>query len=346
MAINENRLYVLGFSHQKIPLSIREKIILTDDVERELRLLLSQKAKEFLFLETCNRFEIYYVSSEIKLEQKLLGLFKRFWSLSKESLKTFSDLRFQKEVIRHSFSVCSGLDSQILGETEITAQIKKALEEGRASNSVGKILNHLIQKSLQTSKWCRRETKISEGLVSIGNITADLANRIFGNLNQCSLLLLGAGEVAESCVQAFYRRGCNNIIIANRTLTKAVGLAKSYSCKAISLDQRYSFLSKVDVVIGSTASPEPLISHRDFSNVLLERRQKPFLAVDMGLPRNFQVFSNNLEALFLYNLDDLKDITSATLEIRKKAADQCKQYIDSKCLSTFQRINNYLAETF
>ena len=342
MAINEKRLYMLGFSHQKIPLSVREKIILTDDVEKELRLLLNKKAEEYLFLETCNRFEVYYVSSENKLEQNLLGLFKHFWSLSRESLNMFSDLRSQKEVIRHSFSVCSGLDSQILGETEITAQIKKALEEGRTSNSVGKILNHLIQKSLQISKWCRRETKISEGLVSIGNITADLANRIFGMLNQCSLLLLGAGEVAESCVQAFYRRGCRNIIIANRTLTKAQYLATSYSCKAISLDQRYKYLSKVEVVIGSTASPEPLISHQDFFKVLDERRQKPFLAVDMGLPRNFQVFNNNLETLFLYNLDDLKDITSTTLEIRKKAADQCKGYIDSKCLSTFDRINKYL----
>ena len=342
MISNKNRLCVLGFSHQKIPLSIREKIILTDDVEKELRLLLDKNADEYLFLETCNRFEIYYVSSQDNLEKKLLSLLERFWNLSKESLQMFSDLRFQGEVIRHSFAVCSGLDSQILGETEITAQIKKALEEGRANKSVGKVLNHLIQKSLQTSKWCRRETKISEGLVSIGNITADLSSRIFGKLDQCSLLLLGAGEVAESCVQAFYRRGCNNMIIANRTFKKAEELAASYSSKAISLDQRYDYLNNVDVVIGSTASPEPLISYQDFSTVLVERRQKPFLAVDMGLPRNFQVFDNNLEALFLYNLDDLKEITSATLEIRKKAADQCKLYIDSKCLPTLKRINRYL----
>ncbi|MEK9772974.1 MAG: glutamyl-tRNA reductase [Opitutae bacterium] len=346
-ATSECTLFLLGTSHQVANLNERESIGLPpDSLEIFYRGLEDLPGlEECLVLNTCNRTEIYGAANQSFEIDRLVEYLANFRQLSDDFIKQKTYLRTGKEMVRHLFEVASGIDSQMVGETEILGQLKKAYDDASERNSTGKLLNRLFQKSFQAAKWARTNTGISRGQVNLGNVLCELARRIFGRIDQCRLLVVGAGEVAESALEAFKSRGSEAITVTGRTFDwcplsrrKPDELAQKFDGFTLAYSKFHESLHLFDVVLASTASAKALLTKIEVENAMKKRPSKPLFLIDASVPRNVEDTASMVDNVFLYNMDDVSTIANENLQSRLSEVDRCRVALSKRAIRLWEQI--------
>ena len=319
-------LFVLGCSHHKTPLEVRERFALTSAQTHELQAALKAmpELQESLVLSTCNRLELYGLAESPEIVTRVRDLFCHKHQVSIELFQQHAFRHSNLDVLQHAFEVSTGLDSQMVGETEILGQIKSAYAEAKSARCTGPVLNRLFEKSFQAAKSARTQTGITKGQVSIGNVAVDLANRIFGQVKNSRVLLIGSGEVGELTAQALKSRGVADISVTSRTFENAHKLAHQFGGAAIDFEDFVNQLHRFDIIISSTAAPGAILTPETIRKALKQRRARPLFLIDLAMPRDIDPAVEDVDNVYLYNLDDLSTIANENLALRKAEIDKAR----------------------
>lgn len=308
--MNSEGFFVIGASHHRAPLEVREKLSLTPDAAEALRTELAGVAglHEFAMLSTCNRIEFYGVTSHPEASERISSAFCASQNFDRRSFESFRLSLHGRDAVQHLVEVASGLDSQMLGETEIFGQVKDAYAKAQENRSTGPVLNRLFQKGFQAAKHVRTHTAITAGNVSVANVAVDLALTIYGSLAETRILLVGAGEIGEKTAKAFHSRGAAAITVASRRFEHAMELATALGASAMPFEQTDARLAEFDVVVCATSAPSAVISQAAAAAAMRKRPARPLFFIDQALPRDVDPLVAALDNVFLYNLDDLGKI--------------------------------------
>lgn len=327
----QQHLTALGINYQTAPVHIREQVAFNP--ERLLTALRVLKeaglAQGSAILSTCNRTEIYCTHKESDTTE-IMHWLHDFFSLPPHSLTPFTYTHQGKEAVVHISRVASGLNSLVLGEPQILGQMKDAYAFSREANSLNGILDRLFQHVFNTAKQVRTETAIGANPVSVAFAAVTLAKQIFGELNDQTALLIGAGQTIELAARHLKEQGIKEIIIANRTLANASTLAQEVGGYAISLADLPLHLASADMVISSTASTLPILGKGAVESALKKRRHKPMLMIDIAVPRDIEAEVGKLEDVYLYTVDDLTGIVEENRRSRAQAADEAEEIVQLK----------------
>ena len=332
-------IVVVGLSHKTAPVELREKVAFAPTaMEQPLQALMALPGVvEGLIVSTCNRVELY--ASCRDCEDGIIQL-RRFLArqhgLPSEELEPHL-YHFQgEEAVRHVFRVASSLDSMIIGESQILGQIKSAYGYATEYKTAGLILNRFLHKAFSVAKRVRTETDVASNAVSISFAAVELARKIFGSLQDKSVLLIGAGEMCELAARHFLSAGVASVMVANRTFERAVKLAKEFGGRAIPFDDFPDHLHQVDIVMTSTGAPTFILGPKQVEEVIHQRRNKPMFFIDIAVPRDIDPRVNNLSNVYLYDVDDLQGVVQANLKERQKEARKAEAIIDQEIVQ-FQR---------
>ena len=322
-------LITLGINHKTAPLDLRERLAFTPQTLPEALLSLKKLAhvKEASILSTCNRTELYCVTSEDN-DRAIIQWFSKFHGLDESQIKEHIYLHAHEETIRHAMEVASGLDSMVLGEPQIAGQMKDAYAAANENGTIGLLLGKLFQRAFAVSKQVRTDTDIGSSPVSVAFAAVSLAKQIFGDLKETTVLMVGAGETIELAARHLHSQGVDKIIIANRSVERAQKLADEFNGEAISLQHISDHLYKSDIVIASTASPLPIIGKGTVERALKQRKHQPIFMVDLAVPRDIEPEVNDLDDVYLYSVDDLQSVIEENMENRLQAAEQAREIID------------------
>jgi glutamyl-tRNA reductase len=244
-------------------------------------------------------------------------------------LSPYLYLREGVDAARHLFRVAAGLDSMVLGETEIIGQIKNAYEIARTAGLTGRVLNRLFQKAFQATKEIRTRTGIGRGAVSVKSAAVELIGRTFGDDFSPPIMVIGAGEMAESCVRSLAKKGARSILISNRSFDRALDLATRCGGEAICFGDCLFGMRDMDVVIAATSSVETLLGRDDLKNLMKARRNRPLLLIDLSVPRNIDPAVGELENVALHNIDDLEALAQQGVQVRERELAACHQIIEA-----------------
>jgi glutamyl-tRNA reductase len=328
-------VFCLGLTHASAPIEVRERVAFSASALpaalQELKMLPGVEGA--VILSTCNRMEIYAapVSAADRVEQWL-----RARAGVPESVTFFRHTG--PDAARHLFAVASGLDSMVLGETEIFGQVKDAYAASQQAGTASGVLNKLFQHSFRTGKLVRNTTGIQRGATSVGGAAVELAERIFGDLKDSRVMLLGAGDMSRRCAQSLQSRGATGIVVSNRSYDRAVELAAEMSGRAIGFDDWPSELAGVDVIISSTAAPHTVIHPEQIAPAMRRRRGRPLFIIDIAVPRDVEPAVNDLEGVYLYDIDALEALAAESRARRGQEIIRCHRIIDAEVagLSVFR----------
>ncbi|NCN44289.1 MAG: glutamyl-tRNA reductase [Piscirickettsiaceae bacterium CG_4_9_14_3_um_filter_43_564] len=325
------KLFVLGVNHETAPVDIREKISFSPE---QVRLALSELktqslATECVILSTCNRTEIYATLNN-EDTHALYDWLHQFFQLQEQSISQFLYEYTELEAIKHIMRVASGLNSLVLGEPQILGQIKDAYHLAHKNDSIHQTLHALFQCIFKTAKQVRTDTEIGSSPVSVAFAAVALSKQFFGCLKAQNALLIGAGETIELVARHLKENQIGNLIIANRTLSKAHQLTEALGGYAINLDEISNHLHEADIVIASTASPNAIIHTDMVESALKKRRHKPMFMVDIAVPRDIEAKVGDFSDTYLYSVDDLQEIIEENKQSRQDAALAAEEIIDAQ----------------
>ncbi len=324
-------LIACGINHSTAPLEVREKINFGGDaVSDALSELKHQNGvHEAAILSTCNRTELYCNVDQQNNHSPIEWL-HNFHGMKQDQLRPFLYKHPDQNAVRHVLRVASGLDSMILGETQVLGQLKEAYQKAINAGSIGHQLNRLFQHSFHVAKEVRNSTTIGNHPVSIAYAAMRLAQQIFGDLKNQTALLIGAGDTIELVARHLHDNGLNRMIIANRTLARSQQLAREYAVYAIQIGDIPKHLAEADIVISSTASTLPILDKTIVESAIKIRKHHPVFMVDLAVPRDIAVDVADMDDVYLYNVDDLKNIVQENLKSRQNAARQAEKIIDAQ----------------
>jgi len=339
-------IIVIGLNHKTAPVQIREKLAFQseDNIRQALRQLIQLEGiNETVIFSTCNRVEVYVYSNK-ENEDSIINKVKIFLSdFHRIEIKDFENYLYiykNKETVEHLFKVTSSLDSMILGEPQITGQVKDSYEIAISERTTSLILNHLMNRALFTAKRVRNETRIGENPVSVSYAAVGLIKKVFDELSRKTVLLVGAGEMAELALKHLIGTGINNIYVTNRTYERAKELAKDFNGVALPFDNLKELLTKVDIVICSTGAPNYVITLQMIKEIMPLRKYKPLFFIDISVPRNIDPSINDFDNVYLYNIDDLQDVVDNNLLERKKEADKALKIVEEETEKFMQWLNS------
>jgi glutamyl-tRNA reductase len=321
-------IFCFGLSHQTAGVNVRERFAIPQSALAEAlaRLKTVPGVTEGVIVSTCNRTE-FYVTGEFA-DSSAPAFFENFYRGFRAADETHLFRLSANDCVRHLFRVVSGLESMVVGETEIFGQIKRAYQHATGAGTVGRFLNRLFQKSFQVGKQVRSSTAITRGGVSVGSIAADLAEQIFGDLDGRKIMLIGAGETSEKTAKAFRSRGVEQIFVSNRSFERAQALATVTGGRAIHFDDWEPEFRDLDILVSSTAAPHPIITWDKLVTFRRARGSRPLFLIDLAMPRDIDPAVQKLEGVYLYDLDSLQRIAERTLAVRKQESERCYQLID------------------
>lgn len=330
--MSAKHISLIGVNHKSTPLEVREKISLTGGYEEALNRLKTQRMPECYVLSTCNRVELVWVSEnpDVTTNDMLRFLFGD--AVKSEDWDTYSYVYHDSDAVNHLFRVSSSLDSLVVGEAQILGQLKEAYRYASEYGCTGPLLNKLLHKSFSVAKRVRSETEIGSAAVSISSAAVELARKIFGNLSEKKVLLIGAGEMAELAAEHLLGQGVSGISVANRTLSRAVDLAKRLNGNACSLDELSSQMETVDIIISSTGASDLIIQSDDVKPLMRIRRNRPLFFIDIAVPRDLDPRLNEIENVFLYDIDDLSQVVEMNRSEREKEAVKAGRIVDEETL--------------
>jgi len=323
-------IVVVGLSHKSAPIEVREKLYFPEDsIPEALRKLMSYEGiRESLIVSTCNRVEIYAsVQDSSQGIDRIKQFISEYHGLSRESLEDSLYVYPDAQGVRHTFRVASSLDSLVLGEAQILGQLKDAFDISLKSKTTSTILNKLIKKAISVAKRVRTETRLAEGAVSISTAAVELAKKIFGDLTGKTVMLLGAGEMAELAAQHLLGNGVKNIMVANRTFERAEELAKEFKGDAIRFEHFPDALVMVDILICATGAPQYVVKRDMVQKVIKDRRHKPIFMIDISNPRNIDPEVDKVDNVYLYDIDDLQSKVDVNTEGRAKEAERAEEIV-------------------
>jgi glutamyl-tRNA reductase len=315
-----SELLSLGVSHKTAPLELRERMALTEGraVGMLGELVERDEILEAAAISTCNRTELYlYVSDAVGAESVALGLLAREAGIQPTELVTHLYSQRGSAAAEQLMRVTAGLDSMIIGESEVQGQVKRAYELALVENATGPILNRLFHTALAAGKRARTETAISEGAMSVPSVAVDLAQRTLGELENRRVLVVGAGETAELTARALAAKGVGAIFIANRHYDRAIGLADRFGGQAVRFDELPAQLEDADIVVTSTSSPHQVIEREGLAEVMEARNGRPLLLIDLAVPRDIQPSCRDLPGVSLYDMDDLQALVERNVSGRE-----------------------------
>ncbi len=333
------KLLLLGLNHRTAPVEVREKFALEKKDRHPLELLKNEvpQANEAYFLSTCNRVEFLLVTTAPEETlSRLKGLLSRETGLPREAFEPHLYLLRDLEAVRHIFRVASGLDSLVLGEPQILGQVKEAYREAVEHRTTGPILNRLLHRTFSVAKRVRTETGIGSYAVSVSYAAVELAKKIFGSLKGKVALLVGAGEMAELAAQHLLAAGVERMLVANRTLSRAIELAERFRGEAYGLEELSECLLRTDIVISSTGAPGYVITREMVKPLLRKRRLRPLFFIDIAVPRDVEPAVNELENVYVFDIDDLKQVVEENLDRRRREALRAERIIEEEVLK-FER---------
>lgn len=323
----------IGMNHETAPLELRERLASEPDVALKALVAIRDLdvVQEGLFLSTCNRVEALCITDRAEeARRSLISLMSRLGHVRDQDLKTCLYVLEDMEAVKHLFNVASSLDSMVLGEPQILGQIKEAYARATVQKTSGVVLNRLMHRAFHAAKRVRSETDICGAAVSISYAAVELARKIFHTLEGKKILLIGAGEMAELAARHLLANGVTSITVANRTFDRAVDLAKRFDARPVSLEEIGSQLSDVDIVIASTGSPDHLITRSLVKKSLRKRRNRPIFFVDIAVPRDVQPEVNDLNNVYLYDIDDLKGVIEMNMAQRREAAVKARRIVEEE----------------
>lgn len=316
-----------GINHQIAPVGVRERLAVqiheTGEVLTRMRAI--EGVTEAVVVSTCNRVEFYAAS--ICPERALDGL--RGFLFDRAGMDAPLYHHDTPRSVRHLFRVASGLDSMVLGETEILGQVKQAYATAAGAGATSRTLNKLFQNAFHVAKSVRSETRITRGATSVGAVAVELAGKVFGDLNHRRVMVLGAGETSERTARSLVSRGVRTVIVSNRTFDRAAALAEEIGGMAIHFDHWQNEFHDVDILISSTSAPHPIITREKLEGIMRMRPGRPLFLIDLAVPRDIAPDVNRIDGVFLYDIDSLQTIASRSLAIRQKEIEHCETIIES-----------------
>jgi glutamyl-tRNA reductase len=308
-------LFCVGLSHHTANVETRERFAGHAETDCILR---KAGCAEALLLTTCNRVEVYGASDKhVSTDDIARCLVRKLEHDPHEYAPPFYRYEGAK-CAQHLFRVASGLDSMVVGETEVLGQTKKAYEMARASGRAGPYLHRLFQRAFRAAKQVRTRTEITRGSVSVGSVAVDLAQRIFGQLSNCKVLVLGAGETSERTARALVSRGVSDLRVSNRSLDRAHELTRLVGGRAVSFDDWPEQCREIDILITSTSSEAPLLTPANLGPMLRGRVDRPLFIIDIAVPRDVESSVNEIEGVYLYDIDSLQSVAEQSLALRRQ----------------------------
>ncbi|HEV3111159.1 MAG TPA: glutamyl-tRNA reductase [Candidatus Binataceae bacterium] len=333
-------LLIVGINHRTAAVDLRERLAFREDelvpVLERLKLV-APSVSEAALISTCNRVEMIAVANDPEAAANELIGFLAAERRVEPHLFDDAVYRFEgREAARHLFRVGTSLDSMVIGEPQILGQLKDAYMRAAAAGTVGIVLHRAFHRAFSAAKKVRERTLIGHGTVSVSSAAINLAKQIFDSFEKKTVLLMGAGEMAETTARQLVRLGIESLLITNRTFDRAVALARTLGGTAVPLDSYRPYLKIADVVIGSLTTNRPLLGRDDIEGVLHERKYRPMFLIDLGVPRNFHEGLNQLDNVYLYNIDDLAAVTDDTREEREREAQKAESIVELE-LESFWR---------
>ena len=323
-------IVLIGLSHKTAPVEIREKFCIPREKAKEF---LGQLAgvpgvREGMVLSTCNRMEILGVVEGVEDEaSRIEDLLAGLAGMSANELNSYLYLRRGEEAVRHLFRVTSSLDSMVLGEPQILGQVKEAYSQALESKVSGLILNKLFHRSFFVAKRVRTETKIATQAVSVSFAAVELAKKILGNLDDKRAMLIGAGEMSELAARHLLNQGVREILVTNRTQQRALELAQAFQGKAVPFEDFLQQLKNVDIVLSSTGSTHYIIRKEQLTEVIRARKNRPMFFIDIAVPRDVDPTINEIDNVYVYDIDDLQGLVESNKEERKKQVQQAEEIV-------------------
>lgn len=318
------KLHLLGMNHRSAPVEVRERFAVDDPMPALAKLVASPEIEEAVLLSTCNRVEVLVSSRESEAARLRLHAFFRNDLVAsgmapspaalEDGLYHFTDAA----AVRHTFRVASSIDSLVVGEPQILGQMKDAYRAAVDGGACGVILTRLMSRAFATAKRVRRETRIAERPVSVARVAVDLARQVFERLDDKRALLVGAGEMVELALEALRAHGLEDVAVANRTRARAEDLAERFDAAAHGLDELPAILPEADVVLTCIGGDAPILTRELVADALRVRRGRPMFVIDIGVPRNVEPSVNELDDVYLFDLDDLSGVAEENAEERRR----------------------------
>ncbi|MFC7371268.1 glutamyl-tRNA reductase [Fictibacillus iocasae] len=337
-------IIMIGLNYKNAPVEIREKVSFQpSDLPEAMKQLRQKKSMlECVIVSTCNRTEVYAVVDQVHTGRYYIKTFLAEWfGIPQEELSSYLIIKESDAAIEHLFRVAAGLDSMVLGETQILGQLKDSFLSAQAEGTTGTIFNRLMKQAVTFAKKCHSDTEIGENAVSVSYAAVELAKKIFGGLHDKCILIIGAGKMGELAAKHLHASGTNEVHVANRTFEKAQELAAKFQGFAHRMEDLPLLLAQSDIVITSTGATDYVVTKAMMQPVVKKRKGKPLFMVDIAVPRDLDPAINDLDGLFLYDIDDLQGIVDANLEERKKEAEKIGLMIEEEIV-VFQRWVNML----
>ncbi len=320
-----------GLNHRLAPVEIRERFAVGNSELPEV--LKSLRAVDgtagAVVLSTCNRVEFYTATlCPVRAMDALQGWLKERFPEGSVPLYQYQ----APESVRHLFRVSCGLDSMVLGETEVLGQVKKAYLQAGELGAVSRHLHKLFQHAFRVAKAVRTHTQITRGATSVGAVAVELSQKIFGDLTGRKVMILGAGETSERTARSLQSRGVRSVIVSNRTYERAASLAAEIGGLAIHFDNWHSAFQDIDILIGSTGAPHPVLTKEKLEPLMRSRKDRPLFIIDLAVPRDVSPNVNELEGVFLYDIDSLQQIAASSMEIRRQEILVCEGMIEGQVM--------------
>ena len=318
---------LIGVNHRTAPVDVREQFAIPEArLPEAVKTLASYPGvEEAMIVSTCNRVELLARTTDA--QATLDGFFRQFFGVDPARYRQYLYEYHETDAVRHVFRVASSLDSMIVGEPQILGQIKEAYATARAVGAVNSQLDALLTRAFAVAKRVRNETAVATSAVSVASVAVDLAKKIFGNLDDKSVYLVGAGKMCELAARHLLAHGAKQIYVANRTYDRAVALAKKFNGEALVFDQLYETVPRADIVISSTGAPHTIFRKEHGERFLTRRRNRPMFFIDIAVPRDVDPEMNKLDGIFVYDIDDLQQVVSSHVADRHAEAEHAEAIV-------------------
>jgi glutamyl-tRNA reductase len=331
------KFFVVGLNHKIADVDVREKLAFQGDRLEEglMRFRELPGIDEAMIISTCNRVELYAnIQDPGQATESVKAFLAKFHNINRGALDNSLYIYDDMQAVRHVFRVATSLDSMVLGEPQILGQLKDAFELALSKKTTGILLNKLMKKAISVAKRVRTETKIAENAVSISFAAVELAKKIFTELSTKVFMLLGAGEMAELAAKHLIGNGVKEVLVSNRTYDRACDLAQEFNGRPVKFDEFIHEMVRTDIMICSTGAPHYILTKGQMQKVMKERKQRQVFIIDISVPRNIDPEINDLENVYLYNVDDLQGVVDSNMFERQKEAEKAEQIIAEE-LETF-----------
>ncbi|MBP0723906.1 glutamyl-tRNA reductase [Bacillus sp. RG28] len=335
-------IITIGINYKTAPVEVRERVAFGEsELANAMQQLKEEKSiLENIIVSTCNRTEVYAVVDQLHTGQYYIKRFLlNYFGLQEDELSPFLSIKTEREAIQHLFYVVSSLDSMVVGETQILGQIKDSFQLSQEHNCTGTIFNQLFKQAITFAKKVHSETAIGENAVSVSYAAVELAKKIFNDLNDCHVLIVGAGKMGNLALQNLYSNGIKKITVINRTVENAVNLATQFNGVGKGFNDLEESLKAADIVISSTGAKEYVITSSMINRIEKGRKGKPLFLVDIAVPRDIEPSIHKIGNVFLYDIDDLQGIVADNLAEREKEAVKIKQMIGTEIENFNQWVN-------